>query len=70
MAENTPVNQKTQQYKTGKMNHSERKDENTVTASKEHQAVQHTCNCSSRKEKKETENQKNNSNTSENYSEI
>lgn len=69
MAENAPINQKTQQYKTGKMNHNERKDENAVTDSKEHQAVQHTCNCSS-KEKKETENQKNNSNTSENCSEI
>lgn len=56
MAENTPINQKTQQYKIGKMNCSERRDENTATDSKEHQAVQHTCNCSSKKEKKETEN--------------
>lgn len=33
MAENTPVNQKTQQYKIDKMNHSERRDENTATDS-------------------------------------
>lgn len=69
MAENTPINQKTQ-YKTGKLSHSERKDENTITGSKEHQAVQHTCNCSSKEEKQETETQRNNSNASENYSEI
>lgn len=69
MAENTPINQKTQ-YKIGKLNHSERRDENTVTDSKEHQAVQHTRDCTSKEKKKETENQRNNSNTSENYSEI
>lgn len=56
MAENTPINQKTQQYKIGKMNRSERRDENIATDSKEHQEVQHMCNCSSKKEKKETEN--------------
>lgn len=54
MAENTPINQKTQ-YRTGKLNHSERRDENTVTDSKEHQASQHTCDCTSKEEKKETE---------------